>query len=88
MSFRDVHDGFHGQPMRRADTNAALTMQVSQTVSLPPTPTAPDSEGRVGDLARKHAADVARLREAFHARLAALEEELQVHVWSLNRSTL
>ena len=55
-------------------------MQASQTASLPPTPGLLDTGSKVDGLARKHAAEVASLREAFHARLAALEEELQVHV--------
>ena len=58
-------------------------MQVSQTASLPPTPVLLDSSSKIEGLARKHAAEVTSLREAFHARLAALEEELQVLVLSV-----
>ncbi len=62
--------------------NAELPVQASQTASLPPTPVLLDTSSKVEGLARKHAAEVASLREAFHARLAALEEELQVHILS------
>ena len=55
-------------------------MQAAQAASLPQTPVPPHSERRVEGLARKHAAEVASLQEAFHARLAALDEELQVRV--------
>ena len=63
-----------------------VPVQLPQSTSLPQIqgPTASgacsisDEGGRLHDLAAKHAAEVASLREAFQARLAALEEELQV----------
>lgn len=67
---------------------AVVPVQASQTASLPPTPVPAHSESRVEDLARKHAAEVASLQEAFHARLAALDEELQVHVQSVTQEGL
>ena len=62
-------------------------VQASQTAYLPPTPALPDSEAIVGHLAMQHAAELASLREAFHARLAVLEEELQVQILSLTQQT-
>jgi len=64
-------------------------VQVSQMASLPPTPPIAsghilDGNGKLEDLARKHAAELASLQEAFYARLAALEEDLQVSIASLH----
>ena len=64
-----------------------MPMQAAQAASLPPTPVPPHSASSMEGLARKHAAEVASLREAFHARLAVLEEELQVHVRSATQET-
>lgn len=67
----------------------SIHVQVSHMVSLPPTPPSAsrcimDGNGKLEDLARKHAAELASLQEAFHARLAALEEDLQVSIASLH----